>query len=523
MSNLNSWSGLIKHFSKIIFLSILDAMALWGVILLLSDHSYIFLFLLMITTIFINYVYLSEKIYPLRYILPGTLFMLILVVYPIFYNIYISFTNYGTGHVLSKEQVIRQLEERYYIPSDSEEYKFTAFKSPEEKKFILLLEDREGNLYLGNNGKIIPVSSSSENIFDSDNDGDIDKINGYKKLLKRDLFKNLGFLQEIEFIRDNESIIKMKDILTYVQYRRQYKYLPGEDKIIDIKNNVDYSPVEGFFVSPEGDKLMPGFRTYVGWRNYLRLINSKSIATPFLRVFLWTFEFAFLSVLGTFLIGLLLAIILNDNKLFLKRIYRTLLILPYAIPGFISILIWRGLFNEDFGVINNILKTLTISPISWLTDATWAKVALILVNLWLGYPYMMLIILGSLQSINKNLYEAAAIDGASAWQKFRHITLPLILVSVGPLLISSFAFNFNNYVVIYLFNEGRPPMIGADTPAGKTDILITYTYRLAFETGQGADFGLASTVTILIFLITATITWVNFRFTGTLEDVKENE
>ncbi len=520
---LSSWQGRSKHPWTILFLCLFDALTLWGAILLLNDRNYLYLFFLLITAISINYIYLSEKCYPLRYILPGTFFMFLLVVYPIFYNIYISFTNYGTGHILSKEQVIQKLEERYYIPSKPEEYYFTVFKSPDGSKFILALEDDKGQLYLGENGEIILRSNSPEYFIKRNHEGTINSINGYEKLTKKELFKYLSILQGIEFIKNQDSVIRMKDTSTYVLCRKQYQYLPQNDKIIDNKNNKEYRPVDGFFTSSEGEKLLPGYKTYIGWQNYFKLITDRSIATPFLQVFTWTFQFAFLSVLGTFLIGVLLAILLNDNKLLFKRLYRTLLILPYAIPGFISILIWRGLFNEEFGVINNILKALSISPFSWLTDATCTKLALVLVNLWLGYPYMMLIILGSLQSINKTLYEAAAIDGASGWQKFSHITLPLLLVSVGPLLISSFAYNFNNYSVIYLFNKGRPPMIGADTPAGKTDILITYTYRLAFETGQGADFGLASTVTILIFIITAIITQVNFGFTGALEDVKGND
>ena len=134
----------------------------------------------------------------------------------------------------------------------------------------------------------------------------------------------------------------------------------------------------------------------------------------------------------------------------------------------------------------------------------------------------MLINLGSLQSIPNELYEAARVDGASGWQQFWHVTLPLLLVSVAPLLVSCFAFNFNNFGVIYLVTQGRPPIPGARTPAGATDILITYTYRLAFESGSGTDYGLASAVTILIFLIVGTLSWFNFRFTGTLEEVREN-
>jgi ABC-type sugar transport system permease subunit len=203
-------------------------------------------------------------------------------------------------------------------------------------------------------------------------------------------------------------------------------------------------------------------------------------------------------------------------------VYRSLLILPYAIPAFISALIWRGLFNTDLGVINQILQATIGSSVRWLQDPLWAKVALLILNLWLGFPYMMIICLGALQSINAEMYEAALVDGATSWQQFRHITLPLLMVSVAPLLVSSFSFNFNNFSVIYLLTSGRPPIAGAQTPAGHTDILISYTYRLAFESGRGTDYGLASAVTLVIFLITGVITFFNFRFTGALEDVSKN-
>jgi len=160
--------------------------------------------------------------------------------------------------------------------------------------------------------------------------------------------------------------------------------------------------------------------------------------------------------------------------------------------------------------------------VPWLQDPVWAKVALVILNLWLGFPYMMIVCLGALQSINQEMYEAALVDGASSWQQFRHITLPLLMVSVAPLLIASFSFNFNNFSVIYLLTRGRPPIVGAQTPAGHTDILISYTYRLAFESGRGVDYGLASAVTLVIFLITGTLTFINFRFTGALEEVRKN-
>ena len=164
----------------------------------------------------------------------------------------------------------------------------------------------------------------------------------------------------------------------------------------------------------------------------------------------------------------------NDKDFPFKKIIRTLLLIPYTIPSVITILIWRGMFNPEFGVINRMLNDLIGIAPHWTTEAFWARTAVLLVNLWLGFPYMMLVTSGALQSIPSDLYEAATIDGAGGWKKFKSITLPLLLVAVGPLLIASFTFNFNNFGIIYLFIGGGPPIAGASTQAGYTDILISY-------------------------------------------------
>ena len=520
---MNIQDNMWKYLFKIIFLGIVDALSIWSAVILYNDASYLLLIGLIILVGAINIVYLVDKAYPMRYILPGTIFMVIFVVYPIFYTVYISFTNYGTGNILSKDQVVEQLENRYFSPDDAEEFKFNAFKLEDEKKFILLFENKEGERFIGLEQELIPIQNFDKKIIDSDNDDKIEEIANYKRLPKIQLFQNLDYLQELEFQR-NDRILRMKNTEYFSSYIRQYKYDEEKDQLISLRTNKIFKPSQnGFFKSEDGEKLTPGFRNNIGWKNYKKLLTDERILNPFLRVFIWTFEWAILSVFLTFSLGLFMAILLNDKNLKFRKIYRIILILPYAIPGFISVLVWRGLFNAEVGAINNLLQFFSIGGIQWMQDPVWAKVALLIVNLWMGFPYMMLIALGSLQSISNNLYEAAAIDGASVWQKFRHITLPLLLVSLGPLLISSFAFNFNNFNVIYLFNEGGPAIPGAQTPAGATDILISYTYRLSFATGRGSDFGLASTVALFIFMITATITWFNFKYTGVLEDVKENE
>jgi arabinogalactan oligomer/maltooligosaccharide transport system permease protein len=184
------------------------------------------------------------------------------------------------------------------------------------------------------------------------------------------------------------------------------------------------------------------------------------------------------------------------------------------VPGFLSLLVWQGLLNDDFGVVNRLLHL----NIPWLFDANWAKVSCILVSFWLTVPYFFLVSMGALQSIPEELNEAAHVDGGGPTQIFRRVTLPLVLVATSPLLIASFAFNFNNFNNIYLLTQGGPTQ--PDQPiAGSTDILISYTYKLALATGKGNDYGLASAVSIVIFIIVATISAVSFSKTKALENL----
>ncbi len=508
---------------KIALLAIFNALAVWSAIILFVQRNYPFLAVVVIGIIILNYVYLSAKRYAAKYIVPGTIFMVLLVVFPLFYTAYISFTNYGTGHILDKQQAINRIEAQYYRPEDPREFDFKAFKDEDMEDLKLLFIDQEDeSLFLGIAGEIESVSRDDDRLIDSTGDGEIDEINGYQRLERGDIIQNVAVIEQMRFTY-NDSQMRMRDLNSFALYRPSYEYDEERDVIVDLRTEEEYKPIEGRFTNEEGEYLSPGFRTFIGRENYQELITDPRVSRPFLRVFVWTFQWALLSVFTTFSLGLFMAILLNDKTLKLAKFYRVVLILPYAIPAFISVLIWRGMFNPTVGVINRILTSIGLSAVPWMHSTFWTRVALVLVNLWLGFPYMMLLALGALQSISGNLYEAATIDGASRWQQFRHITLPLVLVALGPLLIASFAFNFNNFNIIYLFNEGRPAIAGAQTPAGGTDILISYTYRLSFESGRGSDFGLAAAVTMVIFFITAVVTWFNFKFTGALEEVKENE
>jgi ABC-type sugar transport system permease subunit len=152
-----------------------------------------------------------------------------------------------------------------------------------------------------------------------------------------------------------------------------------------------------------------------------------------------------------------------------------------------------------------------------LGNAMWARVAVIFINVWLSYPYFYILSSGALQAIPDPLYDAAAVDGAGIFSRFRHITFPLLLGIVSPLLIASFSFNFNNFNIIYIFNQGRPPIANTPVPAGHTDILISFIFKMAFASPQ-PDYGLASAISIVLFFFVALITWLQFRYTRALDD-----
>jgi arabinogalactan oligomer/maltooligosaccharide transport system permease protein len=193
-------------------------------------------------------------------------------------------------------------------------------------------------------------------------------------------------------------------------------------------------------------------------------------------------------------------------------------ILPYAIPGFLAALLWSGLLNRSYGFVNEVL--LGGASIPWLTDPVLAKLAVLGVNLWLGFPYMFLICTGALQSLPGDVLEAAKIDGAGRWRTWRSITLPLLLVATAPLLISSFAFNFNNFTLIYMLTGGGPRFDDASVPLGHTDILISMVYSVSGLDGTAAkDYGLASALSIVIFVVVATISALAFRRTRSLEEI----
>lgn len=494
---------------RLIGLAVIDGLALWFALTIYNrDNSPIIPIVLLLVTALINFIFLSNRLYPVRWLSPGLVMLLLMVVYPLGYNIYISFTNNSSGHSLDKEQVVSQLEQQTYQPKNAITYNLTVYRNPAGKYKIILQNTANNAYFIGDETGVKPFTAPATLP---------DTINDYTKLSP---FAAAAQVQQINQLnlKNNDLPIVIVTGSQAVEAAKKYTYDASSDKLTDLETNTVYTPVNGNFTSADGKALAPGFTYVAGFENYARVFTSGDITGPFVSVFIWTFIFAAMSVFLTFSVGLGMALVLNDDELPLRTVFRVLLFIPYTIPAFISSLVWAGLFSI-VGPVGEISKNVLGQGFSWFSDPNAAKVMLLFVNTWLGYPYMMLICLGALQSIPADIYEAATIDGANRVQKFFSLTLPLLLVSVGPLLIGSFAFNFNNFGIIQLITQGGPDDPNTTTPAGRTDILISYTYRLAFGTGKGQDLGLAATISLFIFIIIAAITTFSFRYTKQLEEV----
>lgn len=260
-----------------------------------------------------------------------------------------------------------------------------------------------------------------------------------------------------------------------------------------------------------------GESTFVGLANFIDVFNGP-FKDLFLPVFGWTIINALISTAGCFLVGLLMALLLNNSNMKEKPLYKAILILPWALPVSVAVLSWQGLLNGTYGAINNLLLDIHLisEPIPWLTDPFWAKVGITIANIWLGFPYMMNVCMGGLAAIPDTYYEAADVDGANAWVKFTKITLPSLARTSYPLLITSFAFNFNNFNSAYLITNGGPARLTTQF-AGYTDILASVNYKLSTQFGR---IDIASTISIIIFVILAVISYSQMKLSGQFEEVE---
>ncbi|OYT93262.1 MAG: maltose ABC transporter permease MalF [Burkholderiales bacterium PBB3] len=450
--------------------------------------------------------YTSSKTHALRYLLPGVAAALIFVIFPMLYTFGIGFTNQSSRNLLAQEQAYAHLlAESLEKPGSRREFQLQATDS----SWRLTLLDATGAPEW-----ITPALQ----LIDTDKTPQVVRLSAATSASNRpaplpEVVHHIPVLRKIQLQRPDGSLLQLSGIRTFAEFEPLY-VAETHAALRDTLTRTVYSPdpQTGFFTSAQGDQLQPGYRVNVGLRHFLRVFTDDKFRQPFQSVFGWTVVFAALSVFFAAALGLLLAVLLKWDSLECKGAYRLVLFLPYAVPGFISILVFKGLFNQNLGEINLILHGLFGVKPAWFSDPLLAKTMLLIVNVWLGFPYMMVLCSGLVSSIPQDIYEAAAVAGSGPWTTFRRLTLPLILKPLTPLLIAAFAFNFNNFVLISLLTDGRPDILNTKLPAGTTDILVSYTYRIAF-TDAGANFGLAAAISTVIFFLVAILSLLNLKMT----------
>jgi maltose/maltodextrin transport system permease protein len=449
------------------------------------------------------YVYATSASVAWKYLFPGVAGMLIFVAFPLMYTVQIGFTNYSSNNLLTYERVRSYLLDQTLV---DEEQAMDFTLHAEGSGLRILLTPREGGRRFVSPALELdrkPAQPVAMQPTDSAPPG--------PALNLRELLLHRNALLGTQLQMPDGKLLRYAGVREFGVIEPIWK-AGADDSLTQLTTGTAYRPNRdtGFFETAQGERVQPGFKVGIGFGNYARMVADPDFRGPFAAIFVWTVLFAGLTVLFSTALGMTLAVVLNWEALKYRTLYRTLLFLPYAVPGFISILVFKGLFNQNFGEINGILDSLFGLRPAWFADPLLAKVMILIVNTWLGYPYIMVLATGLLKAIPADLYEASALAGAKPLTNFFRITAPLVAKPLTPLLVSAFAFNFNNFVLISLLTDGRPDYLNTKLPAGTTDILVSYTYRIAF-TDAGQNFGLAAAISTLIFFMVALMAMLQLK------------
>ena len=510
---------------KIVFLCLVVGAVVYAAPLMIQYQLWMWLGVLIAITVGILLLYSTKRFIPGKYLFPGTVLLSVLLIIPIILTIGYSFTNFGDGSRGTKQQTIDSVVASSVMPTpDSPWYAVSiaveAGSDPTAGPFALFLVkdgDDSGTVYTGvDGGELEQWTGESPTV----TGGKVTAVPGFDilNLKQANAVSTQLAAITIRVPGDATAGIKMQGLRAY-QGKATITYDAVQDALVTADGKTFPNQMIGVaycFADPSFANGCFQGRSWlqnVGWHNYARLLGNADIRDQFLAAFGWNLIFAAASVVITFVLGFALALSLNDKRLKGRKLWRSFLLLPYAVPGMISLLLWSNFFNKDFGLINQIFHI----NLNWFGDPTLAKIAVLIVQLWMGFPYWFIVCTGALQSVSGDLKEAAQIDGASGLQTTTRIVFPLLLISVTPLVVASFAFNFNNFNAIRLLTEGAPALSGQFTRGG-TDILISMIYKQAFG-GSGTNYGFASAMAVMLFILTGIIAAVQFRVTKKVEDM----
>lgn len=491
-----------------VLLGVLTLAALYLVTVVYAVGETLLAGLMLVTVALALWTYSSAKTVALRYLFPGIAAAMVFVVFPMVYTVAIGFTNYSSRNLLDVDRA-RQFLLDETLPATDGGFGFTLHADGSEFRLKLVNADDDAQVLVTD---ALALRKPAPLAVDARVPAAAAAPLGEPLPLK-DVIARQADLKALTLRLPDGRVLKMTSLRQFGVVQPAYR-ANADGSLTRVADGMAVRPNmdSGFFETADGQALTPGFRVGVGFAHYQRIFTDERFREPFGRIFVWTVAFAGLTVVFAAGLGLLLAVLLNWDALRGSGAYRLVLFLPYAVPAFISILIFKGLFNQNLGEINQILNALFGIKPQWFADPLLAKAMILIVNTWLGFPYMMVVCMGLIKAIPGDLYEASAVAGAGPLTNFFSITAPLILKPLTPLLISSFAFNFNNFVLIALLTGGRPDFLDISVPAGTTDILVSYTARMAFQ-DSGQQFGLASAISTVIFFLVAGITLLQMRFT----------
>ncbi|MEY4263074.1 MAG: hypothetical protein RLY88_782 [Actinomycetota bacterium] len=509
--NLFRSTKLIALIAKILILALATSVLGYMAFVAFLANEWLIGGSIVLVIVLANVIYGSGKLVAAKFLYPGIVFLALFVIVPVIYTAMMSTFNYKTGNEISKEEAIAQLYD-VGLTQDAAGTTYDMVLGNKDGQLSVLLTDQiTHKVFLAQNKSVTELPLGR---YKTRQDGVAVSADGFTKLTTNQAANAESKLQNLKFPFGDGSFVVAQGVDVASRMIQAYSYDAKTNTLTDSVAGITYvDNGNGNFVDKNDSQviLYPGWRQFNPAENYIGLLTNPALRGPFIGVFIWTFLFSVITVVMMFGLGLVLALAL-DKKIRGRNFYRALLILPYAMPSFMSILIWAGIFNREHGALNALLGM----QIPWLEQEWLAKFAILIVNLWLGFPYFYLISTGAIQALPGDLEEAAELDGASAGQIFWRIKLPLVLQILSPLLIASMAFNFNNFNLIFLLTKGGPTDVINGQTAGATDILITYAYKTAFS-GAEQNLGLASAISVIIFLIVGVLSLWSLRRSKVLE------
>ena len=380
------------------------------------------------------YIYLDKRAEAYRYLFPGLIGFGLFVIFPLLYTVVVSLTRYSSSNLLPYERAL-SLFQQETISAGGSAYNYKLLLQP-GGDFRLYLEDDKNSSrrFISDPFELNAQGSGpSETPIQLKVLAQGATLPGQPLALGQITRQKLYLpLRSLKFSLPDGALIAMEGLQKFTARQRLWQS-NADGSLTNLQDGSIVRPdfKQGCFVNQKGEKVGAGFRAFSGLANYIQIVTDPRIQGPFLKIFLWTILFSLLSVLGGLAIGMFLAVLLDWKELRFRNVYRTLLILPYAVPSVLSILIFKGLFNQEFGAVNEFLRALHLFTPEWETNPWGARAMILLVNLWLGYPYMMLVSSGMLKSVPSAIYEASAVEGSNPLTDFFQLTLPLVFPRSG--------------------------------------------------------------------------------------------